>query len=321
MKHASAHEKPPPLREGLPDLPEEVEALVETLMAKKPEDRFQTGEQLAAAIDVIKSGPASIGTARHPRVRSAGRRWGLLLAGASVLVGALGVALLLGFSRPGKAEKAYRDASLAATDIEKIARYRNVAALYPGTSWASDAQAQALGLRRSLLDRELLGVKAAAFDGKLPFSEVMTRIDRLRSSYPEGASKISSLEGELGRARVIARTKEFAEALRSRRSDEKPERFKELIAPELWKKSGEGWVMPAVRTAMGIAGVPGVRIEEVDVTSDQITLEGRKTAAVPLKAATFSGKTKERSTHRLSIHWLWQEGDWYLTQTAIREDK
>ena len=323
MKHVSADEKPVPLREHVPDLPEEVQALVEKLMSKKPGDRYQSGEELAAAIDVIKSGPASIGTAAHPKLSSPGRKWGLFLAGGVVLAAALVVGLLAGLSGPGKAEQAFRNAGLAATDTERVARYREVASLFPGTSWASDAQAKAVELRKGLLDRELLAVKASDFDGKLPFKQVLTQVGRLRSAYPEGAAKIDAMETELDRARVIARAKEFAEALRIRKSEDKAERFKEFIDPETWKKSGETWVMPAVRTAVGITFGIGMRIEEVDVATDRLTLERGKTASTPLKATlfSFSGKTKDRSTHKVVVTWHRQDGDWYLQESGIREEK
>ncbi len=43
---------PPPIKELRPDLPDEVAALVHTLLAKKPEDRFQSGAALAHALDI-----------------------------------------------------------------------------------------------------------------------------------------------------------------------------------------------------------------------------------------------------------------------------
>ncbi|HVR86372.1 MAG TPA: hypothetical protein VMU54_18770, partial [Planctomycetota bacterium] len=195
------------------------------------------------------------------------------------------------------------------------------AALYPGSSWAGEARSKVLGIKRTLLDRELVGIKAAAFDGKLPFREVLARVDRLRTGYPEGAPKIDQLETELDRARVVARAKEFAEALRTHKTEEKPERFKDLMAPETWKKAGEGWVLPAVRTAMGLPFGSGMRIEEVDAATDQMTLESGKTAVVSLKVVTVLGKARERSTHKLAVHWQRQDGDWVLPQNGIREEK
>jgi hypothetical protein len=32
-------------------------------------------------------------------------------------------------------------------------------------------------------------------------------------------------------------------------------------------------------------------------------------------------KSRERTTHRLTIHWIWQDGDWYLADKGIQEDK
>jgi hypothetical protein len=321
MKHANAEDKPPPLCGLVPNLPEEVQALVDTLMAKKPEDRFQTGEQVAAAIDVIKSGPASIGTAAHPKVRPSGKKWGLLLAGGAALAGVLLFAVLTGSSNASQAEEALRSAGAAPTDGDKISRYRSVAQRYPGTPWADEAQSQVVRLRRGLLERELLEVKAMAFDGKVPFREVMGRMDKIRSTYPEGVRGIDAMEAELDRARVIARSKELAEALRARRSDDKPDRLKELIAPETLKKAGEGWVLAAVRAATGALPGSGFRVEEAEIVAERMTLEVRKSAHVPVKLTAWSAKSKERSVHKLTVRWLFQEGDWYLAPSAIQEEK
>jgi hypothetical protein len=47
---------PPPLREAMPDLPEPVTNLVEKMLAKRREDRFQSPRELVAAIDVVLAG-------------------------------------------------------------------------------------------------------------------------------------------------------------------------------------------------------------------------------------------------------------------------
>jgi hypothetical protein len=40
----------PPLRERRPEVPKEVAAMAEKLLAKRPEDRYQTGQELAKDI-------------------------------------------------------------------------------------------------------------------------------------------------------------------------------------------------------------------------------------------------------------------------------
>ena len=129
------------------------------------------------------------------------------------------------------------------------------------------------------------------------------------------------MEAELDRARVIARSKELAEALRARRSDDKPDRLKELIAPETLKKAGEGWLLAAVRAATGALPGSGFRVEEAEIVAERMTLEVRKSAHIPVKLTVWSAKSKERSVHKLTVRWQFQEGDWYLAPSAIQEEK
>ena len=42
---------------------------------------------------------------------------------------------------------------------------------------------------------------------------------------------------------------------------------------------------------------------------------------VPVKAVSHNVKSKDRTTHRLTIPWVWQDGDWYLTEKGIQEEK
>jgi serine/threonine protein kinase len=52
MKHQL--EQAPPLEQLRPEVPARVRAIVNTLMAKKPEDRYQTAAELVAALDALK---------------------------------------------------------------------------------------------------------------------------------------------------------------------------------------------------------------------------------------------------------------------------
>ena len=54
--YAHVHEPPPSLRSLRPDLPKAVEAVVLKALAKRPADRYQTGDQLAADLDLAASG-------------------------------------------------------------------------------------------------------------------------------------------------------------------------------------------------------------------------------------------------------------------------
>jgi hypothetical protein len=152
-------------------------------------------------------------------------------------------------------------------------------------------------------------------------ADVVRRLDALRAAYPKDGKAIDAVEVALHRARVVARTRDFGEALRTHKPEDKGERFKEFIAPEAFRKVGELWVMGAVRLALGAIAGAGVRIEEFEVAADRVTLERRKDAVVPVKAVSIVAKSRERTPHKLTIHWIWQEGDWYLADKGIQEEK
>ena len=314
-KHVDPAERPRPLREVHPDIPTDVEALVAKLLEKNPADRYQNAAELVAAIDRIKGGKASIVEER--RSTRKGVVIGVAAAAGLLLLAGAGAAVL----GPGPAERAFRQADAARTDAEKLACYKEVVSKYPGTTWADEAKARSASLRKAMLERELTAIKLAGLEGKSALADQVKRLDGLRSGWPAESKAIDAVELALHRARVTARTRDFGEALRTHKPEDRGERFKEFIAPEAFKKAGEAWVMFAVRVALGAVSGAGVRIDEYEVAADRVAVEMRKTATVPVRAASVVTKTRERTTHRLTIHWIWQEGDWYLAEKGIQEEK
>lgn len=314
-KHIDPNERPRPLREVRPDIPEEVEALVARLLQKNPADRYQNAAELVAAIDGIKGGKASLVHEQTSAKKIAAI--GVAAGAALLLVAGLLVAIL----RAGPAERAYRQADAARTEAEKLACYKEVADRYPETVWAEQARAQSASIRQAILDRELAAIKLAGLEGKVPLADLLRRLDALRAAHPGNVKMLDQAEQTLHRTRVVARTKDFGDALRTHKPEDRAERFKDFIAPEAFKKVGEGWVMLGVRLALGAVAGAGVRIDEYEVASDRATVELRKSAVVPVKAVSVVAKSRERTTHRLTIHWIWQDGDWYLAEKGIQEEK
>ncbi len=314
-KHASPSEKAKPLREVMPEIPAEVDAIVEKLLQKKPADRYQNAAELVAAIDKIKGGQASL---VHDKAST--KKLALVGGGIAAVILAL-VGLLAVALGPSPAERAFRLAESARTETEKLSLYGEVAAKYPDTTWAEQSKSLAAALRRSMLERELTAIKVAGLEGKTPMADLVGRLDPLRTTYPQGLKSIDALELTLHRNRVIERTKDFGEALRTHKPEDRGERFKEFIAPEAFKKSGEGWVMFAVRLLLGGMVGAGFRVEEVEIIEDRVTLEKRKDAVVPVKAVSRNVKSRERTPHKLTIRWTWQDGDWYLAEKGIQAEK
>jgi predicted Ser/Thr protein kinase len=319
VKHASAQEKPAPVRSIAPDVPAEVEALVEKLMAKSPQDRFQTADELAAAIDRVKGGEkGALVTVSREKVLTPQRRRRLLLTGGAITIGTL---VLLGILlSPNKSERAYRAAQAARTVEEKVLLYLEVVRQFGGTEWAKKAEADA----RAILEADLAATQAAARDGKTPFRDVIARLDAARKLFPEEAALIDRAETPLHRERLVARTRAFGEALKSHKpleADRTLDKVKDFIAPEAVRKLGEGGIRFWAGVSLGLFSEFGGRVEEVEVLDGNVAFENRKTAEVPVRAAVVHRVRKERTTQNVTIHWIWQEGDWYLAEKGVAPEK
>jgi predicted Ser/Thr protein kinase len=322
VKHASADEKPEPVRKLVPDIPAPVEALVEKLMAKKAADRYPSGETVAAAIDAIKTGHGTMVTVSMENVLTPERKRRLILTGVGAGLGGLFLLLvLLGMLGPGRAEKAFQAAGQAATDGEKRVRFRAVVKDFDGTEWGERARKQI----HEMLQQELTQIKASTVDIRTPFRNISARLDALRGSYPEELKAIDKAQAELDRSRVIARTKDFAEALKSHRplekGGDKGERFKDFVSPEAIRKAGENAVVGFLKFILYMFTEVGGRVEEAEINAEGTAFQDRKESNVPVKVVLHNPRTKERSTHKYHILWIWQEGDWYLGEKAVQEDK
>jgi serine/threonine protein kinase len=93
-----------PIRELRPDLPKELTAVVERMMAKRPADRFQTGAELIGVLTrlLAQSGETAVGgmerTLKEPSHRKppiADRRNWLVAGGTAVLIGGLSLLMFL----------------------------------------------------------------------------------------------------------------------------------------------------------------------------------------------------------------------------------
>jgi tRNA A-37 threonylcarbamoyl transferase component Bud32 len=167
IKHADPEARPRPLRELVPDLPDDIVALVERMMAKKPEDRFQDMESVIRAIESIQGvtrglGPPSVETP----IPGPSRRglWIGIGVGVALAVAA-GIALLAivgrGASARNELHEADRFAATASTPAqlaEAAQRYESIAKKFPGSREAALAE----GLRQDLQKRASAAVETEA---------------------------------------------------------------------------------------------------------------------------------------------------------------
>jgi hypothetical protein len=149
MKHADPSARPRPVRELVPELPAEVAAIVDRMMAKKPEDRFPDMDAIIKAIEAVQGvtrgdaapAPGAVSLRQLPRRT-------LVIAGAAAGVLLLLLLLLvLGRSGPSRAQQELQEAvqlAAAAVTSEQLAevskRYQEVARKYPKSLEAAAAE-------------------------------------------------------------------------------------------------------------------------------------------------------------------------------------
>lgn len=322
LRHADPNARPEPLRSIVPEIPPEVESLVEKLMAKRPEDRFQTADEVVSAVDQIKrGGGGTLVTVTEDKVLTPRRRRRLMLAGAGVgAAGLVGLVVFLAILGPGAAERAYRAAGEARTEEERILRYKELAARFPGTEWANRAAREAETLRRQVLAREIDEALAPAQGGRASLGEALARLDLVRARHPEDAAEIDRRESALHRARLLERTRDFAGRLKTMRRGE-GERLRDFVAPEARRKVGEGGVSAWIGLLMGILHDLAGRPEQIEVLEEGIQVHNRRTGSVPYRAVLHNERKQERYSQSGRIHWVWQEGDWYLAERPIQAEK
>ncbi len=310
VKHTTPGEKPEPLRNIVPEIPEEVEALVGKMMAKPLDRRFQSAEEVVAAIDRIKSGGATMVNVAEEKVLTPRRRKKLLIAGAGAGLGGLFLLIfLLVLLGPSKAEKAWRVAEASATEETKLVHLREIIADFPGTEWAARAQ----GALRAIVEREVKAAVALASDGKTPFQEVMNRLDVLRGKFPGAKAELEKIELELHRARVVARTEGLAACMRSEKGEDH-DKILEFVAPAVLREHGKRGIQWMIRVWLGVALGAGVRVEKADVRKAEAAVQSRKSATVPVDVVIHQRLKNERNEQKMMIGWEWTEGDWYLPE-------
>ena len=127
------HEDPPPPRQRRADLDPALEAIVLKAMARRPEDRYADGGELAAALDCWQQGaadqaptltlpppaPARPDIEPAPRsTRSRWRRWSWRLGAALAACALLGILVIQYFHRPISDEETTKDLAQAPGNLQ-----------------------------------------------------------------------------------------------------------------------------------------------------------------------------------------------------------
>lgn len=321
MKHTNPSEKPVKLRQIDPSIPENVEALVERCLEKDPARRFQTAEEVAAEVDRIRGvGQTSGAGAISPEmVLTPQRRRRLILLGAvSGIGGLILLVLFLTLLGPGKAERAFRAAAGGATEEDRLVRYQSVARDFAGTSWARKAEREAASLRAAILERELHQIETLAKDPRHPPGEVLPRLDMLRGKFPFEIQAIDRWEQAFHTRRVLERSRRLLEYVREARfeRDRESDELAQFIDPTHVRRVGASWAAGGIRLLLGIAFHVGGRVQTFHILENEISVESRKEASVPVDFTVIKPRTSEIVSHKGVLKWGWIEGDWYLLPPA-----
>ena len=321
VKHATPTDKPDPLRKIDATIPAEVDQLVQKLMAKKPEERFQTGEEVAAAIDRVKHGPGTMVTVSEDRVLTPKKRRRLIIKGAVVgLLGFFGLIFLLVLIGPKPGERALQKAEEDPRDEVKLLRYREVVLQFPGTEWARQAQDRAAAIVVAQAKKEAAEAEKLHREGKLSFGELIARFNASRVRHPEGKKALDAREMELHRVRVLARSEKLAASLKSERQEIFDE-VKDLVLPETLRRHGPAGVLIGFRMAMGFILFGKGRFEEIEIYKDGLVVKPQQTATIPARSVIVRPQPRERVESRVRVEWTWAEGDWYLGEKWIQQEK
>ncbi len=322
LKHTDPNARPTPVRRLEPSVPETVEALVEKAMAKDPARRFQTAEELAEEVDRIRGAGMPKGVPSGVLLTPQKKRRLLLAGAAAGAAGLVLLVLLLAMMGPGKAERAYMEASRSQDMSVRAAMLEEMSRRFPGTEWARRADEEARSIRSALLEVEIKEIEARASDPNVPFKDLMLQLDMLRGKYPgEYAKAIDRRENKLHVARVTSRTKWLGDYVREGRFDRDDEEIAKYVDPAHVRRVGAGWAAAGIRMIMGIALHFGGRVQSYRVIGNEITCTNRKEASVPVEFTIVRPRTNETLTHKGVIQWVWVDGDWYLPPPRMQKPR
>jgi diguanylate cyclase (GGDEF)-like protein len=175
---------PPDLSALRAEVPEQLAAIVNRLLAKDPDDRYPSGDQVAAdlhAVLAVADGqdPAVVTAAGRPLVGRQPELARLCSRWEQARLGAGGVARIIGPAGIGK------------TRLSDELRDRVHAAGYPVLTMSCSVDGVPLGALRTALDRYLLDIE------RMPDTQRAAALDRVRAAASEIASVLQLLSPAL----------------------------------------------------------------------------------------------------------------------------
>jgi serine/threonine protein kinase len=199
--------RPPAIDQVRSDLPAGLSSVLFTMLAKRPEDRFQTPAEVSQALaEYISSGgqpPSTIGRLVRAARR---RRWGrrrVLFALGGALTAATVVPALYWFFSPTPLQQLRRKLQDTSTPVnEAWRRYRAFSDRYPGTPEADTALDL---MRRYLLDvRAQVPGTSQADDAGFRLAQLPSPLDQLPTGVDRDNGDVVAILGKRGEVGVTA---------------------------------------------------------------------------------------------------------------------
>jgi tRNA A-37 threonylcarbamoyl transferase component Bud32 len=340
MKHVRDTDQPEAIRKLAPEASEAVEKLVDRMLKKNPSERFQTMEEVIAAIDACKGKGAGAGSrvetspvahANPPTAaiaQVAPKRTILIVALSAI--GTLFFLVLLGFIlRPSAAT---RDLN-SAKDLERRAEqsdsflpaaleaYRGIIKTHAGTKEAAEAQQRLDALEHRRVEKERSKIQSDYKDGKATFAASAFAIKVLRASTTaaDEQKKCDDLWMDLAKAEVLARASRLAKALAEFEKGATPaerqkplEELEALVNPDDVMKVGKVKVRERFVGLLFAARVGRITVQSIEVKPDSVQIAADRSRATLTLIVAFKSHQGEDKTNESPSEWINADGVWYV---------
>jgi len=336
MKHVRDTDQPPLLRKLVADVPEVVEKMVDKMLKKNPSERYQTMEEVVAAIDACKGKAGAGSRVETSPIAKTGastaitpplpKRTALIIAASAV--GTLLFLIILGFLlRPSAATRLLNEAK----GFEKrgdewtstaLQAYHDIEKTYPGSTQADEAHRLAEALELRLATKKLDSADADYKTGKATFTAAAVKIHEARAVASLKA-RCDQLWQELSRAEVLARTARVCRLIMEAEEtqpgpdrDKVFEKFEELLNPADLSRVGKIEIRRFFNFLLGRMKPGRVTFVSIEPKVDTLKLIVEDSRAELTLVVTTKNAQGEIKSAEAPTHWTHADDTWYF---ALKE--
>jgi len=316
MKHVRENEQPTPLRSLNRDVSPAAEALVNKMMAKTPSQRYQTMDEVAQAIDMVKGSRGTTLLDAEAVTAAPHKMWTNIAVGVGI--GIAIVILLVLMLRPSAAERAWRAAQQAEHRAEQdplllpeaIRAYRMITEQY-----AASPQSKLAGERLILLDQKFTRHKheerLREIEGAYPIRTFTVCSEELRElvSRKPGTDiekRAQDVRRRLSRQEILTRAAGAVKLVQENRFDD----VVQLIDPDDVGQRTAQTLRLLFRKLIAPAGAPAKL--DVQLHGDGMTIDVAAGRAVLPVTSTVRHDNGSTTQHPGEWRWKMTRDAWFL---------